>query len=62
MKRKLISIVIPVRNEARNTRVIIEVKESNREGVFNFFREVNYECKHIPEDESGKYYICTPKE
>jgi len=43
-------------------RIIIEVKEFNREGVFNFFREVNYECKHIPEDESSEYYICTPKE
>ena len=42
-------------------RVIIEVKESNRESVFNFFREVNYECKHIPEDESGEYFICVPK-
>ena len=42
-------------------RVIIEVKEFNREGVFNFFREVNYECKHIPEDESSEYYICAPK-
>jgi len=42
-------------------RVIIEVKEFNREGVFNFFREVNYECKHIPEDESGEYFICVPK-
>jgi len=42
-------------------RVIIEVKEFNREGVFNFFREVNYECKRIPEDKSGEYYICEPK-
>jgi FkbM family methyltransferase len=42
-------------------KIIIEVKEFNREGVFNFFREVNYECKHIPEDESGEYYICAPK-
>jgi hypothetical protein len=41
--------------------VIIEVKESNREGVFNFFREVNYECKHIPEDEPGGYFICVSK-
>jgi len=43
-------------------RVIIEVKEFNREGVFNFFREVNYECKRIPKDKSGEYYICEPKE
>lgn len=42
-------------------RAIIEVKEFNREGVFSFFREVNYECKHIPEDESGEYFICVPK-
>ena len=42
-------------------RIIIEVKEFNREGVFNFFREFNYECKHIPEDESGEYFICVPK-
>jgi len=42
-------------------KIIIEVKEFNREGVFNFFSEVNYECKHIPEDESGEYFICVPK-
>ena len=42
-------------------RVIIEVKGFNREGVFSFFREVNYECKHIPEDESREYYVCVPK-
>ncbi len=42
-------------------KIVIEVKEFNREGVFNFFREVNYECKHIPEDESGEYFICVPK-
>ena len=42
-------------------KIIIEVKEFNREGVLNFSREVNYECKHIPEDKSSEYYICTPK-
>ena len=43
-------------------KIIIEVKEFNREGVFNFFREFNYECKRIPEDKSSEYYICEPKE
>jgi len=43
-------------------RIIIEVKEFNRESVFNFFREFNYECKRIPEDKSSEYYICEPKE
>jgi FkbM family methyltransferase len=42
-------------------KIIIEIAEFNREGVLNFFREVNYECKHIPEDESGEYFICVPK-
>jgi FkbM family methyltransferase len=42
-------------------KIIIEVKEFNREGVLNFFRELNYECKHIPEDELGEYFICIPK-
>jgi FkbM family methyltransferase len=42
-------------------KIIIEIAEFNREGVFNFFREVNYECKHIPEDKSGEYFICAPK-
>jgi hypothetical protein len=42
-------------------KIIIEVKGFNREGVFSFFREVNYECKHIPEDESSEYYVCVPK-
>jgi len=42
-------------------RIIIEIAEFNREGVLNFFREFNYECKHIPEDESGEYFICESK-
>jgi hypothetical protein len=42
-------------------KIIIEVKEFNRKGVFEFFEEVNYACHHIPEDESGEYFICTPK-
>jgi FkbM family methyltransferase len=42
-------------------RVIIEIKEFNRREVFKFFEEVNYTCHHIPEDESGEYFICVPK-
>ena len=42
-------------------RVIIEIKEFNRREVFKFFDEVNYTCHHIPEDESGEYFICVPK-
>jgi len=37
-------------------KIIIEVKEFNRKGVFEFFKEVNYACHHIPEDESGEYF------
>jgi hypothetical protein len=42
-------------------KIIIEVKEFNRKGVFEFFEEVNYTCHHIPEEESGEYFICTPR-
>jgi signal recognition particle subunit SEC65 len=42
-------------------KIIIEVTEFNRKEVFEFFEEVNYTCHHIPEDESGKYFICTPR-
>jgi FkbM family methyltransferase len=42
-------------------KIIIEVKEFNRKGVFEFFEEVNYVCHHIPEDESGEYFICAPR-
>jgi len=42
-------------------RVIIEIKEFNRKEVFKFFEEVDYSCHHIPEDESGEYFICVPK-
>jgi FkbM family methyltransferase len=42
-------------------RVVIEIKEFNRREVFKFFEEVNYTCHHIPEDESGEYFICVPK-
>ncbi len=38
-------------------RIIIEIKEFNREKVFKFFEEVNYMCHHIPEDMSGEYFI-----
>jgi FkbM family methyltransferase len=41
--------------------IIIEVKEFNRREAFKFFEEVNYTCHHIPEDESGEYFICTPR-
>jgi FkbM family methyltransferase len=43
-------------------RVVIEIKEFNRREVFKFFEEVNYTCHHIPEDESGEYFICIPQE
>jgi FkbM family methyltransferase len=39
-------------------KIIIEVKEFNRKGVFEFFEEVNYTCHHISENESGEYFIC----
>ena|GEM_PF-6323577 len=39
-------------------KIIIEVKDFNRKEVFKFFKELNYECKHISEDESGEYFIC----
>jgi FkbM family methyltransferase len=42
-------------------RIIIEIKEFNRKEAFEFFEEVNYSCHHIPEDESGEYFICTPR-
>jgi len=42
-------------------KIIIEVKDFNRKEVFKFFEELNYECKHISEDESGEYFICTLK-
>jgi hypothetical protein len=42
-------------------KIIIEVKEFNRKEVFEFFEEVNYTCHHTPEDESGEYFICTPR-
>ena len=43
-------------------KIIIEVSDFNRKEVFKFFKELNYKCKHIPEDESGKYFICTLKQ
>jgi hypothetical protein len=42
-------------------RIIIEIKEFNKEKVFKFFGEVDYVCRHIPEDESGEYFICIPR-
>ena len=43
-------------------RIVIEIKEFNKREVFKFFEEVNYVCHHIPEDESGEYFICIPRE
>jgi len=40
-------------------KIIIEFKEFNRKGIFRFFEELSYECKHIPKDKSGEYFIST---